>query len=261
MSKYWEGYSGSSIAGFRSAVSVTAPKWKGAPVGQSELVVQCMKNIDLKRPSEPAYATTWDLDLLTDWLNTFPSNQQTTMELLRMKCILLFKILTMARSSDVEYVSFHSIAINGNRLSGKFKPPKGYRRGSDLRFDWEGCPEKENLCIVRAWSEYLRRTVGARRELDRVFVTLYPPFKEISRQRIAKVTLEAMERSGIDITKFKAHSTRMASASKSLDLGASVDEVMKQGRWRSRSVFMAFYNRAKPRNFTSLLLDTPNLQR
>jgi hypothetical protein len=75
MSKYWEGYSGSSIAGFRSAVSVTAPKWKGAPVGQSELVVQCMKNIDLKRPSEPAYATTWDLDLLTDWLNTFPSNQ------------------------------------------------------------------------------------------------------------------------------------------------------------------------------------------
>ena len=59
-------------------------------------------------------------------------------------------------------------------------------------------------------------------------------YKAIGVQRIAKTTLEAMELDGVDIQRFKAHSTKMATVSKAINRGASVDEVMQQESWRSK---------------------------
>ena len=111
-----------------------------------------------------------------------------------------------------------------------------------------------NLCVVAAWKCYLERTRQIPRPKDRIFVSHSKPFKEIGTQRIAKDTLQAMKEAGVDVKKFKAHSTRMAVVSKALDLGASVDDVMSSGRWRSKAVFDKFYNRAKHMDIGNLIL-------
>ena len=46
----------------------------------------------------------------------------------------------------------------------------------------------------------------------------------------------------------------MAVVSKVLNLGASVDDVMRSGRWRSKAVFDKFYNRAKHMDIGNLIL-------
>ena len=78
--------------------------------------------------------------------------------------------------------------------------------------------------------------------------------EEISTQTIAKDTMKTMGLAGIDINKFKSHSTIIAAASKALDKGASIDEVMTAGRWKSRTVFDLFYNRSRGLNIANLIL-------
>jgi hypothetical protein len=248
-----KGYQSSTLNGFRSAISSTAPWWNGVPVGQSELVKKCMANIDLQRPSKPAYSETWDLDVLITWLESLPKNKDLSLEQLRMKCIVLIKIITLARSSDVDYISFHSIRLENDTLYGSFNPPKNYKKGCPSDFKIKRFEDNEDLCTFAAWEEYFNRTKEHRTGGDKVFLNILPPYDPIGVQRIAKITLEAMEMAGIDVTRFKAHSTRMAVASKAIDRGASVDEVMRQGRWRSRDVFTTFYNRSHPMDISGLL--------
>ena len=81
--------------------------------------------------------------------------------------------------------------------------------------------------------------------------------QSIQAETIANDCKKAMAAAGVP-SKFKAHSIKMASASKLLDLGFTVDEVMILGGWSSVRVFMDFYNRRKIHNASQLMTD--NLQ-
>ena len=47
----------------------------------------------------------------------------------------------------------------------------------------------------------------------------------------------------VDTSKFKAHSTRAAAATKAAMFGLTVDEIMKAADWSSEGVFQKFYYR------------------
>jgi integrase len=160
-------------------------------------------------------------------------NESLSLERLCMKCIILFKIVTMARSADVMAVSWKSLQCFHSKLSGCFNKTKNYQRGYAQHFEFSRI-EDHQICIVSAWYAYIEQTRVVPRPKDRVFLNCKEPFFEIGRERIAKITLEAMKETGVDTNRFKAHSTRMSSASKAIDKGASVDAVMRCGRWRSR---------------------------
>ena len=52
-----------------------------------------------------------------------------------------------------------------------------------------------------------------------------------------------MKDAGIDVSIFKAHSTRSASSSKVFNKGISTKEIMKVANWSSRYTFTKFYRR------------------
>ncbi len=106
------------------------------------------------------------------------------------------------------------------------------------------------------WKEYFRRTGLILYSKDRVFVGQKLVKTEIDTQTIAKDTMKVMSLAGININKFKSHSTRMVAASKVLNKGVSVDKIMRVVRWKSRSVFDLFYNRSKGLNVVGLILET-----
>ena len=68
--------------------------------------------------------------------------------------------------------------------------------------------------------------------------------------------MHAMSLAGIDINRFKSHSTRIAAVLKALDRGALVNKVMKTGQWKSKTVFDLFYNRLKGFNVAGMILGT-----
>lgn len=57
--------------------------------------------------------------------------------------------------------------------------------------------------------------------------------------------LQVMEELRVDTTKWKAHSVRGTTASKALDKGATVEEIMKPGHWSSSSTNFTTNQRRK----------------
>jgi hypothetical protein len=62
---------------------------------------------------------------------------------------------------------------------------------------------------------------------------------------IGKIALDTMKIAGIDITVFKSHLLRMASASALLDARLTIEHVMKLSSWKSSQVFLKFYHCAR----------------
>ena len=75
----------------------------------------------------------------------------------------------------------------------------------------------------------------------------------ISTDTVRNICSNAMRHAGIP-KRFASHSLRMAAASKLLDEGMSIEDVMRLGDWTSTLVFTRFYNRSKYRSDTAELL-------
>ena len=55
-----------------------------------------------------------------------------------------------------------------------------------------------------------------------------------------------MKDAGVDVSLFKSHSTRSASASHLINSGTPLSEVLKQGAWSDECTFKRFYLRDVP---------------
>lgn len=238
------GKSASQCNSYRSAISMTAPHFEGKPLGQHELVVQVMNKIQFLHLTEPRYMVTWNTDQVVEYILKMGPTNQLGMAELRAKSIMLLRLATIARSSDIYYILFSSIQFHDQEMKFKKRAWKNQRNMDEKIFSVRRFEMNRELCPVATLEAYVQATRDISRPSDRVYVSIKAPIKEITTQRIAKITLEVMKAAGIDVGKFKAHSTRSASASKAIEKGMSVDEVMALAGWRSRGVFNAFYNRA-----------------
>ncbi|EAL60341.1 hypothetical protein DDB_G0294288, partial [Dictyostelium discoideum AX4] len=85
------------------------------------------------------------------------------------------------------------------------------------------------VCPVRHLVTYLRASKGGRK-----------PHSGDSRNSIV---LSTLSKSGIDIVKFKSHSTRSAMASLLLSNNVPFHVVKKMGRWKSNDTVDTFYDK------------------
>ena len=104
-------------------------------------------------------------------------------------------------------------------------------------------PADSRLCVVTILEEYLRRTAPLRGNADRLFIRYLSPHKSVSIDTIGRWIKTVMALVGIDVSKFKAHSTRMASSSKTKACHDPISFIMKAASWRSAGVFSKFYNK------------------
>eukprot|EP01119_Soliformovum_irregulare_P019133 TRINITY_DN6002_c0_g1_i4.p1 TRINITY_DN6002_c0_g1~~TRINITY_DN6002_c0_g1_i4.p1 ORF type:complete len:431 (-),score=68.10 TRINITY_DN6002_c0_g1_i4:213-1385(-) len=231
----------STLAGYRSAISATLDEVNGAKMGEHWLVRQTMKELKAEKPTKPKYTETWDADLLLDWMertNTADLDTRGVRNLL----IVMLKLYGLMRSSDVERILSDSIQFKEDYVVGLFSQ----RKAGQLEWRLDRNDAHPNLC---AW-RMLKRYMGMKKPNgEHLF--------GIQADTIANITNNALHDAGIP-DKFKAHSTRMAGASKALDLGMSVDDVMRIGGWTTRAVFELFYNRARAKDLGRLLTSGGN---
>ena len=109
----------------------------------------------------------------------------------------------------------------------------------------------KRLCVVRTLRNYLERTEEHRMS-EQLLLSFVRPFKPISRDTLSRWTLSVMELAGVDITRYRGHSTRGASTSAACRLGVPVNLILRHASWRSADSFAKFYNKKLEENTTEV---------
>jgi len=144
-----------------------------------------------------------------------------------------------------------SLVLTGDKPSFRMLGEKSQRDGSTKLTDlcpmfWNNTNRK--LCTVRAIKAYKKASKKGKRTFLLTQIGSSAPIKP---DTVKHICVKAMKEAGIP-ENYKSHAIRMASASKMLDIGMSIDQVMTLGRWRSALVFQQFYNRRKLVNVAEL---------
>lgn len=104
-------------------------------------------------------------------------------------------------------------------------------------------PTDPGLYVINHLNEYLKKTRSLRGEENKLFVSYVQPHRGISKDTIARWIPTVMLKAGLDITKFKPHSSRSAATSKATQACVPVQDILKQAGWSSHRTFDRFYNK------------------
>ena len=171
---------------------------------------------------------------------------------------------SISRSSDLSRVVLNTIKEYNQYITYAMEPFKNFTsqdQGKIYKI-WRNRNDV-SICPAESIKAYIARTAKFRKNDDKevLFITTKKPYTPLSAQRISKITLGLMRSSGIDTNIFKAHSLRSASSSLAINNGIPIEEVMRQGRWKSRRVFEEFYNRSsRPLNFSEAIFASSTSQ-
>ena len=76
-----------------------------------------------------------------------------------------------------------------------------------------------------------------------MFLSLKPPFKPLSANSIGRITKQLLEKMGVPVSLFGAHSTRGAAVKMFKKLGLSSEIVCELGQWKNTEAFAKHYLR------------------
>ena len=253
---------------YRSAISSIHPRIDGFEVGQHPLVVRLMKGAFNKRPPIPKYSTTWSVGLVLNYLRSLGHNSEMSLKDLSQKLATLLALATAGRSSDLKLLSVNHITsvsegaklvLDG--LSKQSRPGRVRPRLLLQRY-----LEDDLLCPVECLNSYVLttnqfRSVDSRGLLvpSQLFLGISKPHAPIKACSIARWVKNSLSSAGIDTTKFSAHSTRGAAASKALESGATLSEVLQQADWSMARTFHQLYFRpsqVRALSFTSAVFSS-----
>ena len=118
-----------------------------------------------------------------------------------------------------------------------------------------------SLDVCEYVSTYMTRTYKFRLRAVRkglpkprqLFLSYYSG-KPIKRATISKYIVKTMELAGIDVSCYKAHSTRGALPSFMSSKGVSAHDIMSQGDWQHVTTFEKWYNKVPDNSPAGLLI-------
>ena len=107
-SLFKEGLEYHTIYLIRSAVSSTHERIEGTPIGQHSLVKQLFKGVYNSRPPQPRYTSTWDVNLVLEYVSQLHlgENEGLTLKQLSCKLLILMSLVSANRVSELHALSF-----------------------------------------------------------------------------------------------------------------------------------------------------------
>ena len=107
-------------------------------------------------------------------------------------------------------------------------------------FAWRPDPYSEGTdAMQNPWGSRGKRE-GAKTQLLLGYIKRHA---EVSSSTVSWWIKETLKLSGIDVTTFKGHSTRVASSSKVGSIGLSVSNILNRGSWSQKSTWQRFYDK------------------
>jgi hypothetical protein len=242
---YDKGYKYSTLNTARSAVSAIVVPVTNQTLGLHPLVSRFMKGIFKNNLPVPKYQTTWDVQIILNYSSGLPDIKDLDLKSLTIKLLMLIVLVSAQRGQSLHMldISFMKVA----ETSYEFALPdhvkqsrQGYNTPSVVL---KAYPHDMALCVVYHLKEYLKRTESLRKNETRVFISYVRPHKLVSRDTISRWIRSTMVSTGIDVSKFSPHSTRMAATSKGKAASVPMDEILQTAGWSSSRCFDRFYNK------------------
>ena len=242
-----QGYQYRSLNSYRSAISSVHEKVDGMEVGKHPLVSRVLKGVFNERPPRPKYASVWSVDLVLSMFKKDGDSTSLSLQDLTIKTAMLLALTRPCRGADLAELDLRNrsyvqegVVFQPSHLSKQSRPSH-----HNVKFFFPKYEEDRCLCPVEALKAYEERTLPFRNNLgeNRVFRSFIGKHGPVTSSTIARWIKSCLQKAGVDTSKFKAHSTRAAAATKAAMSGLTVDEIMKAADWSSEGVFQKFYYR------------------
>ena len=243
---FYKGYQHRSICAYRSAISSVHEKVDGHQVGSHPMVSRLLKGVFHERPPQPRYSTTWNVQSVTDHIETLEDNPQLGVPELTMKLTMLLALTRPSRSTDLTNLDIRFRHYSPEGVT--FQPMKLAKQSREKKpikeFFFPRFTQKPKLCPVRALEEYERRTANRRSPSEsQLLIAMIRPYKAVSSSTVARWLKAMLANSGIDVSIFKAHSVRGAATSAAANASITTNDTLNAADWSSQSIFHKFYYR------------------
>ena len=250
------GYSAINTA--RSALS-SFLTLEGRPLGQHPLVIRFLKSVFQQRPALPRNNTTWEVNVVLNYLRTLSPVKRLPLADLTKKLVVLLLLVSGQRGQTIHSLDVQNMSITKSKVV--FRIPdllKTSRPGSHLsEVIFLAYAPDRRLCVYTVLLAYLRRTLSIRGTCKQLLLTTQKPFHAASRDSIRRWTKEVLAKSGIDIDQFTPHSTRAASVSKAAIHQVPLDSILQTADWSSAGTFQKYYKKpinTKTQSFQAAVL-------
>ena len=230
----------------RSALSCIIKPFDGVPFGQHPLTIRVLKSFYNKRPPCARYSAMWNPQIVIDHVRELIPLRSLSLKMLTLKVVILFLLSTCSRQqrllsvkrSNIKWECDGSVSIRIDEVQ------KHSTRGKSLEIiKLKPFLEDKGVCVIATLKAYLDRTQEITNAGDALLCSFQPPHKGVGLQTVSRWTKEIMARSGIDVSVYKAHSTRGASASGMASAGMPLNDILRLGAWSHVSTFKQFYLR------------------
>ncbi|KAM9957090.1 hypothetical protein ACTFIR_003827 [Dictyostelium discoideum] len=234
----------STINGHRSMLNQLLLLKNQTDIVNDPFITRIMTGIHKLRPSSAKYQEIWDANQVFKHLSTITVIPKYTYTALLKKTLVLCKMFGLARSSDLVKWSFNGLIITPDSIKGPVINAKEQRKGVLSILELTSLDDTNSqVCPVRHLSTYLRASKGRRKPHSGDSVFIQNEGKPLDVKEINIIVLSTLSSSGIDISKFKSHSTRSAMASLLLSNNVPFHVVKKMGRWKSNDTVDTFYDK------------------
>ena len=239
----------SALNSARSALSCVLGLTEGMKFGCHPLTIRLLKSFYNQRPPMARYSSIWNINVVLDYLRELTPLSSLSLKMLSFKTVMLLLLCTCSRQqrllnikrSHISYEVDGSISIRISILQ------KHSRKGRSLEIlKLQEFKDDRGLCVVNCVKTYLQRTSDHVGDNDIFLCSFRAPHRAIGSQTLARWSLTVMKEAGVDVSVFKTHSTRSASASYMINTGTPLSHVLKQGAWTDECTFREFYLRDVP---------------
>ena len=213
-------------------------------MGETPIIKRFMRSIYLSNPSKPRYTEIWDVSIVLKYLERKSPAHMLTLKDLTMKLVMLCALVSAQRCQTLHAFdikeckrSFTNACFNVSKIL-KHNTPS--RKGNKIILP--SYPDNKNLCVVTYLNQYIKRTKPFRHNNTQLFLSFISPHKPVSKETISRWLKIVLQKSGVDINIYKAHSTRAASTS-SVHQEVDIATIMKAAGWSNAKTFATYYHK------------------
>lgn len=219
--KFQAGASYSTLNSHRSALSILL----GQDITCNDNIKRFFKGIYRLKPPAPKYNTTWDPNLVLNYLADYFPNDSITLKELSLKTISLLALASAQRIQTLSFIKLKNIHYEPEKIKIriddliKTSKPGGFQPLIVLPY----IKENQKICPALTLKHYIDKTAALRNQEDYLFISFQKPHKKVGSQTLSHWVKSILAKSGININLYGAHSTRHASTSAAHKAGVNLE--------------------------------------
>lgn len=249
-----EGLSASYIGVIRSTISSYHSLVEGYTVGKHPDITLVLSGVKTSRPPRTVLPMVWSCDRVLEFLKSLGNTQGLSLKMLSWRTVMLICLSAIPRASEIVQTRLSMLSELPESWVFFFKDPTKNERERSSQYRLKDHPQLEifrfsedvDLCPISHLEHYRERTSDLRKKEDKIFLSYIKPHQGIVSETMGSWVKQILKLSGIDVSKFSAHSVRHASSSLAKKRGISIKNIMDKGRWSSSSVWQKFYYKEVP---------------